>query len=99
MLHGKDKVFNPALQQDREVQWRVDQIENILYDGNEVTAVLRLYQKYDEYFDWPVCSSQVGIWHVANLSRKLHVRQLSSCTKVWLVHPKPSIAVAVDLLH
>ena len=86
---------------DRTVKCRgrVGQLQNILYDGEKAEAVIRFYLKYEDYFDWPVCSSQVGIWTVSQLSQALHVRPLKDCRKVWLVHPKRSVVVAVDLLH
>ena len=96
---GKTKFS--TLLRDRTVKCsgRVGQIQNITFDGQEAAAVIRFYQTYDDYFDWPVCSSQIGIWGVGHLSRTLHVRPLRDCAKVWLVHPKPSVAVAVELLH
>ena len=96
---GKTK-YSVALR-DRTVKChgRVGQIQNILYDGCNALAVLRFYLKYEDYFDWPVRSSRVGIWTVSQLSETLHVRPLKDCRKVWLVHPKTSVVVAVDLLH
>ena len=96
---GKTKYSTAIRDRTVKCRGRVGQIQNILYDGEKAQAVIRFYLRHEDYFDWPVCSSQVGIWTVGQLSETIHVRPLKDCRKVWLLHPRTSVAVAVELLH
>ena len=80
---------------------RIGQIRNIVQDSRteHVWAVISFYRQHADFFTYPLCSSQVGIWEVSDLRNSVVKVDLHDCVKAWLVHREDGPTVAVELLH
>ena len=79
---------------------KIAKVVNILRKDENIFVLVQKFLNYEPFFLKPLDSTKIGIFIVGNLSKDLHIYEITTISQKYVLLPyKDSLCVATPLLH